>query len=104
MSNFLLTNIILLLIVVGYCLIAVVFDRKFKKESTKRNCAISIIIISAGAFISIITSTFYLEEWSIKYLLPILVYVLATISMIIYTCLLKKIYLKKNNKTDDKQV
>lgn len=94
--NFLLLNLFLLMLIIIYSLYIAFYDRKYKKQKVKRNGIISIIVISSGVFLSWLTSIYYIGELEIKYLLPILIYAVVTISMIAYACLIKKIYNTKN--------
>ncbi len=96
MTNYLLTVLIVFFIIVTYCLFVGLYDRQYRKMTKKRNWLIGIITASSGIFSSMITSAYYIDGLNIKYLFPILLFAMATVAVIAYACLLKKIYATKN--------
>ncbi len=103
MTNYLLTSLSVALIIVVDCLFVGLYDRQFKKLTKKRDWLIGIIVVSSGIFSAMITSSYYIDGWSIKYLAPILLFAVATAAVIAYTCLLKKIYAAKSKHEEQKQ-
>ena len=95
MANYLLTLLSVALIIVVYGLFVGLYDRQYKSMAKKRNLLVGIIVVSSGIFSAMITSSYYIDGLNIKYLAPILLFVVATAALVIYTCLLKKIYAKK---------
>lgn len=96
MSNYFLTFLSVALIIVGYCLFMGLYDRQYKKMTKKRDWLISIILVSSGIFSAMITSSYYIDGWNKKYLAPILLFAVATVAVIVYTCFIKKIYAAKS--------
>lgn len=95
MTNYLLTLLSVAFIIVAYCLFVGLYDRQYRKLTQKRDWLLGILIASLGIFSAMITSSYYFEGWSIKYLAPILLFAVATAAVIVYICFLKKIYAAK---------
>ena len=103
MTNYLLTLLSVAFIIVAYCLLVGLYDRQYRKMKKKRDWLIGIIIVSSGIFSAMITSSYYIDGWNIKYLAPILLFAVATVAVIAYTCLLKKIYAAKSKSEEHKE-
>ena len=103
MTNYLLSLLSVTLIIVAYCLFVGLYDRQYRKMSKKKDWLIGIIVASSGIFSAMITSSYYIDGWNIKYLVPILLFAVATASVIAYTCLLKKIYAAKRKNEEHKE-
>ncbi len=103
MPNYLLSLLSVAFIIVIYCLFVGLYDRQYRNMTKKRDWLIGIIIVSFGIFSAVITSSYYLDGWNIKYLAPILLFAVSTLAVIVYTCLLKKIYAAKSKSEKHKE-
>lgn len=95
MTAYLLTILTVSGIIVVSCLFVGLYDRQYRNMQRKRDWLIGVITVSAGIFSAVLTSAYYMDGWSLKYLAPILLFAAATAAVIAYTCLLKKIYTAK---------
>lgn len=103
MTSFLLSLLSVSFIIVIYCLFVGLYDRQYRKMTKKRDGLIGIITGSLGIFSAMITSSYYIDGLNIKYLAPILLFSVATVAVIAYTCLLKKIYAAKSKNEEPKE-
>ena len=103
MTNYLLTLLSVALIIAAYCLFVGLYDRQYRKMKKKRDWLIGIIVGSSGIFSAMITSSYYIDGWNMKYVAPILLFAVATVAVIAYTCLLKKIYAAKSKSEKHKE-
>ena len=98
MTNYLLTLLSVFIIIAVDCLFVGLYDRQYKNMAKKRDWLIGIIVVSTGIFSGLITSAYSIDGWRIGYLAPILLFAVATLAVIAYTCLLKKIYAAKSKR------
>ena len=103
MTNYLLTLLAVALIIVAYGLVVGLYDRQYKNMAKKRDWLIGVIAASAGIFSAMITSSYYIDGPNIKYLAPIILFAVATAAVIVYACLLKKIYAAKSKTEEHKE-
>ena len=103
MTSYLLSMLLVFSIVVTYCLFVGLYDRRYEKPAKKRDWLIGIVTIALGIFSGDIASAYYLDGWSVKYLAPVLIFAVATAAVIVYICLLKRIYAAKGAAVQPKE-